>query len=270
MNIYQPYTYLIGWSSHNKWYYGVRYAKNCHPSDLWTTYFTSSKYVKEFRKAYGEPDIIQIRKIFYSIEKSRLWENKVLTKLKVEIDNKWLNKHSGGKKFYCSGHTETTKQKFRNRPKKSFAMFGKFGPEHQRFGKKHSDEWKNNMSVRMKNRFFSESHRKKISESNKGRKLSEEHKNKLRNQIIKESTKKKISESLTGNKNPMFGMQRSEEWKREHSIRMKGKAKGKRWFTNGFQNAMFNETDQIPDGFILGRTFTKKKSHPYLPTIHES
>lgn len=57
-----PYTYLIGWSNQNKWYYGVRTAKNCHPGDLWTTYFTSSKYVKQFITQYGEPDIILNKK----------------------------------------------------------------------------------------------------------------------------------------------------------------------------------------------------------------
>lgn len=49
-----PYTYLIGWSKLNKWYYGSRTAKNCHPSELWIKYFTSSKFVKEFRRLYGE------------------------------------------------------------------------------------------------------------------------------------------------------------------------------------------------------------------------
>jgi hypothetical protein len=52
MNIYHtcedrtPYTYLIGWSHLNKWYYGRRTAKGCHPSELWVKYFTSSKSVK--------------------------------------------------------------------------------------------------------------------------------------------------------------------------------------------------------------------------------
>ncbi len=64
MSIYIPYTYIIGWSLYNKYYYGVRYAKNCNPNDLWKTYFTSSKYVKEFRNNHGEPDIIQVRKTF--------------------------------------------------------------------------------------------------------------------------------------------------------------------------------------------------------------
>lgn len=59
MNIYTPYTYHIAWTSIDKHYYGVRYAKNCHPSDLWQTYFTSSKHVKNTRERYGEPDIIE-------------------------------------------------------------------------------------------------------------------------------------------------------------------------------------------------------------------
>jgi hypothetical protein len=91
MSIYQPYTYLIGWSNHNKWYYGVRYAAKCNPSDLWTRYFTSSKEVKKFRQINGEPDIIQIRKIFSEAKKAKHWEDKVLRRLKVHLDDSWLN-----------------------------------------------------------------------------------------------------------------------------------------------------------------------------------
>ena len=94
MNIYIPYTYLIGWSQHNKWYYGVRYSKKCNPEDLWKTYFTSSKKVQEFRKQYGDPDIIQVRKIFDNPIKAKSWEDRVLMKLKVESSEKWLNVRS--------------------------------------------------------------------------------------------------------------------------------------------------------------------------------
>jgi len=48
MFIHIPYTYLIGWTSTNKYYYGVRFAKNCNPSELFITYFTSSKHVKNY------------------------------------------------------------------------------------------------------------------------------------------------------------------------------------------------------------------------------
>jgi hypothetical protein len=91
MNIYKPYTYVIGWSSIKKYYYGVRYAKNCNPSDLWVSYFTSSKQVAYYRKQFGEPDIIEIRKTFIDIDTARLWEHKVLKKLKVIDNEKWLN-----------------------------------------------------------------------------------------------------------------------------------------------------------------------------------
>ena len=38
-----PYTYRITHLPSGKHYYGARYAKDCHPSDLWVIYFTSSK-----------------------------------------------------------------------------------------------------------------------------------------------------------------------------------------------------------------------------------
>jgi hypothetical protein len=86
------YTYLIGWTNLNKWYYGVRFAKKSKPSELWRTYFTSSKYVKEFRLLHGEPDVIQIRKTFLIKEEAIQWESKILTKMDVIHNPKWLNR----------------------------------------------------------------------------------------------------------------------------------------------------------------------------------
>jgi hypothetical protein len=40
MSIYQPYTYLIGWSEHDLWYYGCEYGrwrKTANPENLWIT-----------------------------------------------------------------------------------------------------------------------------------------------------------------------------------------------------------------------------------------
>jgi len=87
-----PYTYLVGWPTHNKWYYGVRYASDAHPGDLWTSYKTSSKHVKAFVEQFGDPEIRQVRKVFDSSEKARIWENKVLARLGVVRDSRWLNK----------------------------------------------------------------------------------------------------------------------------------------------------------------------------------
>ena len=100
-NIYTPYTYLIGWSAHNKWYYGVRYAKGCHPSDLWVKYFTSSDKVKEFRQIYGEPDVIQIRKTFTTHDKARHHEGVVLRRLRVLNEEKWINECFISTKLNC-------------------------------------------------------------------------------------------------------------------------------------------------------------------------
>ena len=92
-----PYTYLIGWPKLGKWYYGVRYAKNCTPSDLWVTYKTSSKIVHNFILKHGDPTVRQVRKIYKNrenaIQLAQLWENRVLKKLNVTKNPKWLNGH---------------------------------------------------------------------------------------------------------------------------------------------------------------------------------
>jgi len=87
-----PYTYLLEWSKHNMRYYGVRYAKGCHPNDLWNPYKTSSTYVAAFVEQYGEPDIIEVRKIFTSINDARQWEENVLKRLNVTDRTDYLNK----------------------------------------------------------------------------------------------------------------------------------------------------------------------------------
>ncbi|MFA6198909.1 MAG: hypothetical protein WC679_00715 [Bacteroidales bacterium] len=88
---FKPYTYLIGWSTLNKFYYGVQYGTKANPDNLWNSYFTSSKYVKEYREFYGEPDIIQVRKTFDSSEKARRFEVKVIKQLLKNDKTKWLN-----------------------------------------------------------------------------------------------------------------------------------------------------------------------------------
>jgi hypothetical protein len=99
MSIYKehiPYTYLVGWSAHNKYYYGVRFGKKCHPDDFWKKYFTSSDKVKQFRINHGEPDIIEIRKTFKTQNSARIWEKKVLKRLDVLNEEKWLNENVAG------------------------------------------------------------------------------------------------------------------------------------------------------------------------------
>ncbi len=97
MTIYTPFTYIIGWSEHKKFYYGCRHGKNCHPSDLWESYFTSSNYVKEFRKIYGEPDIIKIHRTFNNGIDCVLFENSYLEKINAKDNPLFLNRSNGNK-----------------------------------------------------------------------------------------------------------------------------------------------------------------------------
>ena len=91
---YTPYTYLIGWSHLNKWYYGVE-TKNvkqiAHPSNLWKTYFTSSKIVSQMRNDHGEPDVVEIRQTFLCPEKAFKWEQRVLKKMEIWKHDHWIN-----------------------------------------------------------------------------------------------------------------------------------------------------------------------------------
>lgn len=91
-HIYTPYTYLVGWSKLRVFYYGSRYSKRAHPSDLWVTYFTSSKYVAKFRQEHGEPDIIEVRKTFNDPKLALTWELRVLRRMGVVKRNDFLNK----------------------------------------------------------------------------------------------------------------------------------------------------------------------------------
>ena len=189
------YTYLIGWTNQDKWYYGVRFAKNCNPNDLWTTYFTSSKYVKEFVKKHGNPDIIQIRKIFVDVNKARLWESKILKKLNIINNEKWLNKTSN------ISFSEDC----------SFRPIGKIWINNGK-KQKYIDEKENIPNGWSKGRLkfinsridytVSIETRNKISLKNKGRKKPEAFGDNVRNFHLNrkrsEKTRKKISESKKG------------------------------------------------------------------------
>jgi hypothetical protein len=148
-----PFTYRIGWSSLNLHYYGVRYRKDCHPKDLWETYFTSSKHVKRIREQFGDPDIIEIRKIFNDRYLAIDWEQKVLKKLHVKKNKKWLNIAIGKPSNLGNKHSEETKTKMRK-------------PKPEGFGEL--------ISEKMKQYTRTEDHNKKIANSLKGRKLSKE------------------------------------------------------------------------------------------------
>lgn len=151
MHIYSPYTYHIAWTSIDKHYYGVRYAKGCNPNDLWSSYFTSSKEVKKYRELYGEPDVIEVRKVFTDAYSAKSWECRVLRKLNVLRSYRWLNANIGGEQFIIEKHSEETKRKMsENNGSKRFDARAAIserqtGAKNSFFGKHHTKETKNKM-----------------------------------------------------------------------------------------------------------------------------
>jgi hypothetical protein len=76
------YTYIIGWTKYNTWYYGKKTAKGCCPSTFWKDYFTSSKNVSKFIDDYGHPDIVEVRNTFGEDYKScTAWESRFLKRI---------------------------------------------------------------------------------------------------------------------------------------------------------------------------------------------
>lgn len=167
-----PYTYFIGWTKLNLFYYGSRYGKGCHPTDFWQTYFTSSKKVAALRLESGEPDLIQIRQEFDDVQSAMLWEKVVLRRMKVKSRKDFLNETMGnmptmrGKK-----HTAETKAKM------SVWQKGVPKPEEATrkmiaalTGKKMSDQARANQSAGKMGMKFADAHKANIAATKIGRK----------------------------------------------------------------------------------------------------
>jgi len=198
-SIYQPYTYLIGWSSHNRYYYGVRYATSCNPSDFWSSYFTSSRHVKEFVKLHGDPDIIQIRRTFYTADDARLWEHKVLRRLNVIDDDTFLNESDG-----LSISLESALRG--GQQKKPLSM-------------------KQKISEYRTGKITPQKTRESISRSKKGVPLSEEVRAKRKETMGDPSVRKKLSnigKTKVGELNNFYGRTHTDESKERISKRKKG------------------------------------------------
>lgn len=232
------YTYLVGWSSHNLWYYGVRYAHNCQPHDLWVTYFTSSKKVKSARVLHGEPDVVQVRRRFKNKNDAVRWEGKVLRRSHAVTSPKWLNMaftsngcvHMQSQKGIPKPHGFGEKlSKARTGIKQSVPAWNKGIPM--------TDEAKENL--RKVNTGKSAWNKGISNEAAKGVARTSE-------------VKLKISNALKGRPRTeaqLQGHPHSDEVKRKLSEARKGK----KWFHNGEVTKAFLPQDIIPEGFIPGR-----------------
>jgi hypothetical protein len=142
-SIYIPYTYILKFKVTGQLYYGSSYAnstnKIANPSQLWNTYFTSSKEIHKLISEYGIDSFdYQIRKVFTTVEQTLAWETKILTKFDAAANDMWINKHNGGTKF-------------------------------KNIGRVHDDEWNENISIALSGKVKSDNHRKNISLAAQGR-----------------------------------------------------------------------------------------------------
>lgn len=167
----------------DKWYYGVRTANTDRPeNDLWVYYFTSSKYVKEIRLKHGEPDVIEIRREFIDPNKAALWESKVLTRLDVRHNEKWVNKSVN--KYPDMSNPEirkkisdriSQKKWITNGISNKYINKGDVVPDNWVYGRSGvgaTKEWKQRLSEAQSKRKSSLATKKKMSESKKGEKNS--------------------------------------------------------------------------------------------------
>ena len=204
--MYLPFTYCITFKPTGQQYYGVRTRKNCHPNELWTQYFTSSKQVKRLIEEFGTSAFdFEIRKTFSTKQDAILWEHRVLTRLNVVNNNKWLNENVGGKLFVS--RDKNTEEHIRRSA---------------------------NAQRGMKKKPCNEDRRRRISEAkkgkpppNKGKPMSDEQKallSKIRSgSTSSEETKAKISAGLRGRvQSPetkaKMALKRKEYWAKKRAL----------------------------------------------------
>lgn len=84
-----PFTYHVFWTALNKGYIGCRYGKGCHPSDLGTSYFSSSTETQALWQQQ-QPDVIEITE--YSTPEEALAAESALIRQVALKDERYLNK----------------------------------------------------------------------------------------------------------------------------------------------------------------------------------
>ena len=224
-----PYTYLIGWSSLDLYYYGRRTAVGCHPSDFFETYFTSSIEVESYVSEYGRPDIVQIRRTFTSSEDCCEWECTVLRRLDAKNNFRFLNKTNGDSEWIYSGvdavwmnrngkNRRVRREHIENYQDMDWAE----GRSVDWIWIKHCDSGKNKRVAVNEVKEYLENgweRGRDIRHSGKlnpmyGKTLSDEHKQAISkaNRGVKKSKEfcEKLSKRVSGENNPFFGMKTEE------------------------------------------------------------
>ena len=151
---YSPYVYVITENDSGRMYIGCRTAREAKPSDLGTTYYTSSKLVKS--KWRNDPDSFSITQIIECTTKEETYslEESMQREVNAHRNPNYLNKNINGKDFNVAGSKHNV-------------------------GFKHSEQSKLKMSTAHKGKVVSDGTKQKLSLKRKGVKFSDEHKEKI-------------------------------------------------------------------------------------------
>jgi hypothetical protein len=200
----KPYTYLIRHRPTNRVYYGMRAANKVDPEqDLWQHYFTSSPKVQQLIEETGQDSFdIEIRRVFNTKEQAVAWETRVLRRCRVLEDDRWINQNVAGYivpteesrkkisdfhkgKAKSEEHKKNLSESQKGKPKvnsknqtpeyRTLMSQLKSGSGNGRFGKEVSEETR---------RRISEAKKGKQIAHNKGKPMSEEQKQKLREAML--------------------------------------------------------------------------------------
>lgn len=172
----QPFVYIIRNIDTGIRYAGVKFSKGCKPSDLLTTYFTSSNIVKSLI-ASGSTFIIDKIITFDSKELALEFEEFLLQEVNAAYSDDWYNQ-AIGKAINPDTVRKTCLEKYgvdswmKSEEAKKRKLGFKEGNTYGCFNR--SDETKRRMSEAFTGRVFSEEHCKNISIAKTGIKLPEE------------------------------------------------------------------------------------------------
>ena len=206
------YFYLLKHKQSGKQYAGVRYAKDCDPSELLVKYFTSSRRVKNLLG--DDPHCFEIVEtiLFDNKEKAIEYELDYIKKHSAHLSDEWFNQ-AAAKAINPEAAKQTCLERYgveswtQTAEYKTSGLGFKVGNKHGCFSR--SEETKQKISEAFKGRVFSEEHKQKIRERRIGTKASAETKQKMSEIRIGKprptSFSEKMSVKMKGKNNPMHG-----------------------------------------------------------------
>lgn len=186
----------------------------CHWGTIDDGYICSSN---RMRDAYRRrPHDFKRRIIQKGIERGNL----------LSEEYKWLSlipDDQLGKRYY--NHSKHHFGHWSSNPQQVLSMREKnLGKNNPRYGKKHTDEWKQKLSEMNSgegNPFYGKTHsektRQKWSEKRVGVKYKKGRRSAMFGKTHSEETKRKMRDAMSGSNNPFFGRKHSEETKRKIS-----------------------------------------------------